>query len=306
MKNSTMEKVLIAQKRKKEIAEQKAEALMSQAFSNPEISQAHSNYVNAMFSYYAKPQASSNKVLDELHKLYAKKLAENGYSESDFEIKTNCKICNDTGFIDGKVCRCIWKEYILQLEQDCNILKTAPFTFESCNFCKIDNKQQRTELIEIYSMMKSYAEKLPNVKVNTITLLGKTGTGKSSIASSMARKVVDRGYSAQFMSAYEFNSLMLRIHTSPIIDRAELMDKVMTCDFLVIDDLGTEPILKNVTLEYLLLVLEERLIKGLSTIITTNLDLNGIHDRYGERIYSRLSDKVHSKILPIIGDDLRT
>ena len=73
----------------------------------------------------------------------------------------------------------------------------------------------------------------------------------------------------------------------------------------MIDDLGTEPMLKNVTVEYLLLVIEERQTKGRATLVTTNLDTDGILLRYGERIYSRLSHKQRSKIIEMNGKDLR-
>lgn len=74
---------------------------------------------------------------------------------------------------------------------------------------------------------------------------------------------------------------------------------------LVIDDLGTEPMLKNVTVEYLLLVLEERQTRGRATVITTNLTGENILNRYGERIYSRLSHKQYSMMIEMKGNDLR-
>ena len=59
------------------------------------------------------------------------------------------------------------------------------------------------------------------------------------------------------------------------------------------------------TVEYLLLVLEERQNKGLTTIITTNFSPARLLNKYGERIYSRLSNKNCSRILEISGKDLR-
>ena len=73
----------------------------------------------------------------------------------------------------------------------------------------------------------------------------------------------------------------------------------------MIDDLGTEPVLKNVTLEYLYLILNERLTSNKATVITTNLDLNGIINRYGERIYSRITNKSNTFVCRFTGADLR-
>ena len=107
------------------------------------------------------------------------------------------------------------------------------------------------------------------------------------------------------MSAYEFNALMLKIHTSPIAERNALIHDVITADLLLIDDLGTEPMLKNVTVEYLLLVIEERQTKGRATLVTTNLDTDGILLRYGERIYSRLrvGGSIGTNIMPVLDVD---
>ena len=54
------------------------------------------------------------------------------------------------------------------------------------------------------------------------------------------------------------NNLFLSYHTSFGAEKSSYLDTVLDPDVLVIDDLGTEPILKNVTLEYLYLILSER------------------------------------------------
>jgi len=74
---------------------------------------------------------------------------------------------------------------------------------------------------------------------------------------------------------------------------------------LVIDDLGSETKLNNVSEEYLYLVLNERMAKKRSTVITTNLDYEQISARYGERIASRLFDKNNSIVTSVSNTDLR-
>ena len=125
------------------------------------------------------------------------------------------------------------------------------------------------------------------------------------LASATARTLIRRGHSAIVMSAAEFNSLMLKCHTSPYSEREGLLADVMSAEMLVIDDLGTEPRYNNVTCEYLLLVLDERTSKRLTTVVTTNLSPDRILHVYNERIYSRLFDKRRSLTLAFGGDDLR-
>ena len=137
-------------------------------------------------------------------------------------------------------------------------------------------------------------------------IAGATGTGKSCLASAMARKaVLEKAKSALVLSAYEFNNTCLNSHLAPIDEKSAVLHNLVNCDFIVIDDLGTEPMLKNVTCEYMQLVLDERIRKGLTTIITTNLSELQLKERYGERIFSRLSDTKHSLMRRIPGKDLR-
>ena len=79
----------------------------------------------------------------------------------------------------------------------------------------------------------------------------------------------------------------------------------LDCDLLAIDDLGTEAIYKNVTLEYLYMVINERQIAGKHTLITSNLSVNRLAERYGERIASRILDKKTCYAAEFSGKDIR-
>ena len=268
----------------------------------PDIKSAHEKYVNATFK---NALGGFEKEEQAAKKAYIAALAKHGYSESDMIYTPTCPICGDTGNADGKLCKCVWNEYIAALKAITEIEKRAPFTFADANFDAVKDEAQRENLKKLYAYFKAYADKLPNVKTKTVVFFGGIGTGKTCLASAIARETVERGKSAKMVSAYEFNAWMLEAHTSPISERNARLNDYLTADLLVIDDLGTEPMLKNVTVEYLLLVLEERQNKGLPTLITTNFSPARLLGRYGERIYSRLSNKNCSRIFEIGGKDLR-
>ena len=69
---------------------------------------------------------------------------------------------------------------------------------------------------------------------------------------------------------------MQKYHYNYYDNLENLIDPYLTCDLLIIDDLGTEPTYKNVTKEYLYIVISERLKNNLNTIINTILGLNQI------------------------------
>lgn len=290
----------------KEIESQRSVAnrKLQQAFSIDEISTAHKAYSTSCFEDIAHGVENS-KNTQKAYSTYRKALKKYGFCENDFEYVPSCPICKDTGNNNGKVCKCVWDKYIQNLKDACDLDKKAKFSFDDCRLEVVKDETQKAELSKLYSLMRAYAERYPNVKNNTIVFSGNVGTGKSCIASALIRSIVEKGYCAKILSAYEFISLMLKVHTSPIAERNALLDDVLTADALVIDDLGTEPMLRNVTVEYLLLVIEERQNASKTTIITTNLNESDLLNRYGERVYSRLHHKQNSVQFPLHGRDLR-
>lgn len=304
MKDRVIRKTLSERRQKIENAKRLAALAAQKAFAVPEISEANKAYTAAVFDDMAKGVENSQNT-QKARLAYQNALKKYGFDEKDFQYKPLCPICGDTGKADGKICQCAFDEYVKNLKIECELDKRAPFSFADCNLNNVKDEQEKQNLSKLYSSMQKYVEKFPAVKNVNLLFTGGVGTGKTCLASAIARGIVEKGYSAKIMSAYEFNSLMLTMHTSPIAERNALMDDVLTADLLVIDDLGTEPMLKRVTIEYLLLVIEERQAKGLATIITTNLDVERLLARYGERIYSRLSHKQHSMIIQFVGKDMR-
>ena len=79
-------------------------------------------------------------------------------------------------------------------------------------------------------------------------------------------------------------------------------DYLIHSDLLIIDDLGTE-LTNNFTISELYHFIEERHLQKKSTILSTNLTFQELHDRYGERIFSRFTG--YYNFCKIIGDDIR-
>ena len=79
-----------------------------------------------------------------------------------------------------------------------------------------------------------------------------------------------------------------------------MREDICSCDLLIIDDLGTENT-TNFVLSKLFYILNERDIRGNATIISTNLVLKDISERYSERVFSRFIGK-YTWIMPDISD----
>ena len=222
-----------------------------------------------------------------------------GFTDKDFAVKYDCNICSDTGRLEsGSRCKC-YKKLLHKLTlEELGLEKKKLHSFKRAGHKDVN------DLEKIYAKMQSYCEKFPDTDKN-IVIAGSVGTGKSYLAKCIANELVSKDYNVIFISACELNSILLKYHTAPIDEKGVYLDLLTECDLLVIDDLGSEPIYKNVTEEYLLMIITERMTKGNPFIITTNLEQEQLLDRYGDRTLSRLNDKRHGVFIKIKGEDLR-
>ncbi len=133
--------------------------------------------------------------------------------------------------------------------------------------------------------------------------MGDTGTGKTFMASIVNNILAKKGYSTLFLNACDLNDIFLKYHLADIDDKQAIFAPLIFCDLLIIDDLGSENILNNVTTPYLYKLIINRHKKN--TIITTNLDPDKMAERYTKRVSSRLLDKNIAKNVTIQGIDLR-
>lgn len=251
----------------------------------------------------AERKLSENELSSVTEKL-EEILQKNGLSGKDIKPKYYCKKCGDTGFIDGKVCKCKL-ELIAKLRERAlgESGNDVPTIYEVTSPLKDEQQEKR------YFILKDKLQKLcdvfPKSDLRSLVFIGKSGTGKTFLAKSIANTLEQKGFDVMTLSAFSLNNLFLKYHTSFDDSLAETFSYACNCDVLVIDDLGTEPIYRNVTKEYFTNILNERNAFGKMTIVTTNLSPDAIADTYDQRLASRLFDKNTSRTIPFDFDDLR-
>ena len=238
----------------------------------------------------------------EKEKLLQEKINEQEKIRIPLSIQYECKKCRDSGEIDGKRCSCFNKKVSEMLIRESGVQTENLKKFSDSDFSKFENSD---EIKKIYSAFETIVNKLSSVKFKNFLIEGDSGVGKTFLLSAIAGECIERGYSTFFVTAFNLNNLMLRYHTNFEADKEKFLAPVFDCDVLIIDDLGTEQIFKNVTKEYLLEILKERILAGKHTFISTNLSLSQIIDRYGERIFSRMVDKSNSLTIKMENKNLR-
>ena len=213
-----------------------------------------------------------------------------------------CTVCNDTGYLpDGRLCACAKRLATEEFKRKLNLDNVPGLCFEEVDFSVFGESEDQYR--KTYGKMQAFCEKFDTTKIRNIVLLGEVGTGKTYLTACILDRMVKDGRAALFLTAFEFGRACLAHHTAQ--QGEDILEALLESDLLILDDLGTEPIYRNVTLEYLYSVLNERLRREKKTIVTSNLSPRALMERYGERIFSRLNNKATCVTLELRGKDLR-
>ena len=247
-----------------------------------------------------KPDKAGEKQLKALEEKRDKWLKEHNLS---IVPQFTCPVCGDTGVKDGGRCECV-KELFRTLVKTRSRGNLPPFTFADNRIASMQYCRGET-LEKAYALYKRYCVEFPENRIKCTIISGGVGNGKTCLMSAVGNALADRGFSVLYTTAFLFNKKLLEYHTSDLTAKAHILDEFLNADMLMIDDLGTEQIYKNVTLEYMYDIFDTRFSEAKAVMITTNLTNDEILDRYGERIYSRLFNKNYSSFKRINGDDLR-
>lgn len=114
------------------------------------------------------------------------------------------------------------------------------------------------------------------------------GLGKTHAAYAVGTQAVEQGLIVEAWTAMDLLASLRPNQREPGLPDA-VLDDVLTCDLMILDDLGRERT-NDWTTEQIHRILSDRLIHGRRTIITTNLTAPEIADRYTTPLYDRIRD----------------
>lgn len=233
-------------------------------------------------------------------------LVEAGFPPDYTEIRYECPLCADSGFVDFKMCTCM-KRKLTMAAFECsgmtNLLRSQSFENFDLTFYEKNPAHLRV-MTRIRDIMKEYALTFEAGKSDNLVLFGGTGLGKTHLSSAVASTVIERGYDVFYVSAvsmlsdFEYQRFGNSAGGETGMETARYYD----CELLIIDDLGTE-VANNFTTTVLYNVINTRINRKLSTIISTNLTQEDFRKRYWDRITSRVLGEY--RVLPFVGTDIR-
>lgn len=286
--------------------ERLSDEYLMQILTIPSIKAIHDN-IKDMKRTYALPETSDKdkvRIEKDIKKqmiLLRKEFKSNKIIESNLVPKYWCKECKDSGYIDGKICNCI-KARTTNLLMSVDGIKPIEKTFDNATFETFDNPDY---MRGIYSKAKTFIEKMDTTKYNNFSILGGVGVGKTHLMECMTNLAIANNKYVIYLSAFKLNQMFLNYHIGAIAEKNSIIEPLLNCDLLCIDDLGCEQMLNNVTIPMLTMLINERNMSSKKTIITSNLTIDDIRERYDYRICSRLVDKNVSLTVFIEGKDLR-
>jgi len=227
---------------------------------------------------------------EDLMAARAEFLEANGYPADYSEIRYECPLCGDTGYIDTKMCDCMRRALILAGYESSGLGQLIERqTFENFSLDYYRQKpDQYATMQRNYDALYRFAHEFRAGQCRNFALFGGTGLGKTHLSSAVARVVIERGYDVCYVTAvgliadYEYD----RFKSSREDERGTLA-RYADCDLLIIDDLGTE-VSNQFTVSVIYNLINTRLNRALSTVISTNLSQKELRDRYWDRITSRI------------------
>ncbi len=254
---------------------------------------------------YFERLSSENLRLQELIK---DALVKAGYPADYLDIPYTCKICSDTGFFEGKVCSCR-----KQLLKELNI--AALHAVSPAARCRFDNFDlsyypgevipalgfsPRERMSDIYEYCKSYAEDFDEDS-GSIYMHGPTGLGKTHLSLAIANVAAQKGYNVYYGSAQSIFSELEREKFS-YSGSSAASDRILGCDLLIIDDLGSE-FVTQFTVAALYDIINTRINLSKPVILSTNLTDAELEAKYTQRFTSRIIGSYESLIF--FGNDIR-
>lgn len=227
------------------------------------------------------------------------------------EDKPACPLCQDTGWREGRMCRCL-KAYCAREQQRelSRMLDLGNQSFETFSLEWYDQAEDpalgvspRENMDWIFRTCKRYAAGFGPGSGNLL-LTGDPGLGKTFLSAAIAREVSGEGFSVVYDTAVHiFDRFEARKFGREAGEAVEAdVDRVLDCDLLILDDLGTEmttPFVQSA----LYTIVNSRITDRRATILSTNLKLEDLGRRYTPQIVSRMEGEY--RVLPFFGEDIR-
>lgn len=223
-----------------------------------------------------------------------------------------CAICKDTGRTGTGYCSCFKQAAISLLYRQSTleqVLQVENFDHFDLGFYPKEQdgfhpytpyENMRNILNKTKSFIKAFDKEGGN-----LLFYGETGLGKTYLSNCIAKALLDTGHTVLYQSSihlFEEVCADVIMNKGQNLHSQETYRYLYSCDLLIIDDLGTEFTNSFVSSE-LYDIVNTRMREGRSTVISTNLNLQELTDRYSDRTTTRIFAEY--KVYNFFGENIR-
>lgn len=219
-----------------------------------------------------------------------------------------CDKCGGSGYVGSAMCECLRELCRQEQKKELTVLAVGRENFDQFRLDyypdQVDSRMgssPRQIMEKTFQTCRRYAFEFSE-KSGNLLFSGNTGLGKTFLSACIARAVADAGHSVVYESAGKLFSALEKARFESSEENRRAAEKYSVCDLLIIDDLGTELPGQFVTSALYTLV-NDRLLEGKPTIISTNLSAEELSRRYSPQIASRLRGSY--KRVAFVGEDIR-
>ena len=219
-----------------------------------------------------------------------------------------CDRCGGSGYIGSTMCECLQELCRQEQKKELSLLSGSKESFGQFRLDYYSDQYDpnygasaRTIMEKTLATCHAYAATFSDRSENLL-FSGDTGLGKTFLSACISRVVADRGYSVAYESASHLFSVLERARFNNDENARQESAKYTACDLLILDDLGTE-MPGQFTTVALYSLINDRLLAGKPTIISTNLNTEEFARRYSTQIASRL--KGSYRRVAFVGVDIR-
>ncbi|SJZ61778.1 ATP-binding protein [Garciella nitratireducens] len=239
-------------------------------------------------------------------------LASNGYPVDYLEIKYDCPQCQDTGYIGIKRCKCFEQRLIDKAYDQSNLhdlLEKENFDTFCIDYYSDEpfaghELSPRKNIETILLDCITYANHFEHHNKN-LFFYGSPGLGKTFLSHAIAKDVLEKGKIVLYQTASDLIDFIRKNKfdfDQSHQEETSLLERIFESDLLIIDDLGTEYLTEFAKME-LFNVINKRLLTKKKMIISTNLSLRELQEKYPNRLTSRILGNF--ELYKFYGEDIR-
>lgn len=237
--------------------------------------------------------------------------------EDYLDVKYTCPKCQDTGILEerddvkgvsygAKYCSChtdLLKRYASEYMSRMTPMELSSFEDFDLNYypkTKKNGKSPYDIMKDVYHHCVKYAENFDEESVS-LFFCGRTGLGKTHLSLAIANEAINKGYNVVYGSVITFLNKMEREKFGKD-ETQETENILINADLLILDDLGAE-FSTAYTVSAIYNIINSRIARGVPTIISSNLSLEELKQRYPESVASRIIGNY--VVVKFVGDDIR-